>query len=129
MAHKSERSALLKSSDHMMATFPGNTLSPAPSTVEAENCNVQLLRGDGAVNFSPDECQRSSHFIETVSLDSSNPQELLATLERTLFLLKNQVNGQHGSDHTDADHKRRCIHNFFLKLPHIMMCRMCTVLL
>ena len=81
----SERISLLKN-DHMLTSYPTNESSFPLSSKEEK----RLAPPDCAVNITPDD--RSVQITETVSLDPSDPQALLSTLERTLFLLKTQVN-------------------------------------
>ena len=90
---KFERAALLKH-DHMLASYPINESSPPPPSEEE-----RLVSSNCAVNISPGD-----RITESVSLDDpSDTQALLSTLERTLFLLKTQVEKQN----SDTKSKQR----------------------
>ena len=73
----SEHSSLLEN-DHMLSTYPGATPK------------------DGAVNSVSADTQRSLRFSDSIIVDPDDPEALLSVLEKTVFLLKRQVDQQQG---------------------------------
>lgn len=71
----------------MMTSYPGATPSGSEGTAPLS---------DGAVNVVPADTERSYRFSDSVLVDPEDPQALLSALEKTIVLLKRQVDQQQG---------------------------------